>query len=146
MDTPPQFDSLAAVDKMLEALLTPTTYEPGSIGEFTAGLAARNDDPPSPAADLLDALITDSLDYRNLSDGLTFSGIHDTNPAGVGEAAVHVSDTLGHRYLLVAIPVEPRGALDNRSYVRRLLTEKMPELTRVIADVERVLDAELAAR
>jgi hypothetical protein len=106
---------------------------------------ANINEPPSPAADMLDSLISDS-DYRDLSADLTFSGIHDTCPGGIGEAAVHVTDTLGHRYLLVAVPVEQMGALDNRSYVRRLLAEKQPQFAQVLAQVERLVDVQMAGQ
>lgn len=160
----PKIDAVGAVDTMLAALLPdPETCERcGSrlvagegdadycgpcteiaADELEAELAGPNpDDPPSPAADMLDALLQDAPE---VFPDLKFSDIHDTNPGGIGEAAIHVADPLGHRYLLVAVPVEQMGALDNRSYVRRLLAEKRPRLAEAIAATERILDAELTA-
>jgi len=58
-------------------------------------------DPPSGAAELLDTLI-DMADYSN---ACKFGQVGDTQPAGVGEAAVHVHNEITNAdYVIVCVP------------------------------------------
>jgi hypothetical protein len=58
-------------------------------------------DPPSPAAELLDALITYTCDQ---SVRWRFGDVADTCPAGIGEGAVHVRDDQANaEFLIIAV-------------------------------------------
>jgi hypothetical protein len=99
-------------------------------------------DPPSPAADLLDALIGDTTDRY---PGMLLSDIADTCPGGIGEAALVARDYTGARFLIVALPLEsgPARGIVDRAFVRHLLAERQPDLAAAIASVERQLGSAL---
>jgi hypothetical protein len=93
----PQFDALAALDVITRKLFGDPDPD-AEIGD------ANHNDPPSPAADMLDALLRDS---PTVYPGLEFSDIADTNPAGIGEAAITVHDPVTNaRFLLVCLPLD----------------------------------------
>jgi hypothetical protein len=82
-------------------------------GPVPAALAQAADDswdlehanePPSPAADLLDTMITD-MDRLGDNTAHKFGKIADTQPGGIGEAAVHVHDTVTNAdHVIVCVP------------------------------------------
>ena len=62
-------------------------------------------DPPSTGADMLDRIISDATEAGEMTYSVRFGQVGDTNPAGIGEGAVHVLDaTVGAEFLIVAVP------------------------------------------
>jgi hypothetical protein len=92
VDTDPRF-AAALIDHMPDG--TPSTADI---------------DPPSPAAGLLDTMITDMTELGD-NTACNFGQVADTCPAGIGAAAVYAHDTVtGGRHVIVC--VDAREAVD----------------------------------
>jgi hypothetical protein len=125
----PQFDSLTAVDNMIQALLNDSPSEWAADYNQRRQAAARDRDrvgehvidPLSPAADLLDEAMTVLT-----QDGMARR--HGPVATGGSEAAVAVEGPAGRQFVLVCIPVP--DAMVNRATLHPGL------LARIHADVE----------
>jgi hypothetical protein len=134
-------DTMAAIVEA-EAEQGPVPAELARAADDAWDYDPNPNDPPSPAADLLDALIGDTPDRF---PGMLLSDIADTCPGGIGEAAVVARDSTNARFLIVALPIESvlgKKAV-KRAGVRRLLAERQPDLAAAVAATERQLEQAL---